>query len=92
MEQLDKQKHWGMVCLSTGVLDVCVLQDGGGGEWDTEGIVFWLFFLWPCEGAIPHAEREGGRKFRKKKLFFWIINQLEDDLPGLFHLCPLLFN
>jgi hypothetical protein len=23
------------------------------GEWNTEGVFFWLFFLWPCEGATP---------------------------------------
>jgi hypothetical protein len=37
-----KQKHWGMVCISIGVLDGCVLQ---GGEWDTEGIFLALLPL-----------------------------------------------
>jgi hypothetical protein len=41
-EQLEKQKHWGMVCISIGVLDGCVLQ---GGEWDTEGIFLALLPL-----------------------------------------------
>jgi hypothetical protein len=41
-EQPEKQKHWGMVCISIGVLDGCVLQ---GGEWDTEGIFLALLPL-----------------------------------------------
>ena len=48
------QRHWGMVCHFDG-RGVCLFLQGG--EWNTEGIVFWLFFLWPCEGGIPHDER-----------------------------------
>jgi hypothetical protein len=45
---------------------------------------FWLFFLWPCEGASSHRmhdEREGKRRWwqvqEKETLLFWgwLVNQ-----------------